>query len=130
MRETYEDYNGLERTEDFYFNLTKAEIAKMELSVSGGLSETLKRLVELQDQPAIIKIFEDLVLKAYGEKTPDGKRFVKTAELTAAFEQCPAYSNIFMKLAFDAKEAAKFINGVIPNDMSEQLNKSNTPTIE
>lgn len=129
MRRTYTDYNGLERTEDFYFNLTKAEITKMELSVSGGLSETLKRLVELKDQPAIIKIFEDLVLKAYGEKTADGKRFVKTPEITAAFEQCPAYSDIFMELAFDADAAATFINNIVPADMSKQLEQSGAMSV-
>lgn len=116
----YTDYNGNERTEDFYFNLTKAEIMEMEMSTSGGLAEMIKRVVESQDSPAIIKIFKELVLKAYGEKSPDGKRFIKSDEIAAAFSQTEAYSILFMELATDADAAAKFVNGVVPADMSKQ----------
>ena len=77
---TYVDYNGSERTEDFYFNLTKAEIMEMELSTTGGLSEMIARIVAAQDAPAIIKVFKELILKAYGQKSADGKRFVKSAQ--------------------------------------------------
>ena len=111
---TYTDYNGLERTEDFYFNLTKAEIMEMELSTTGGLSETINKIVSSKDAPAIIKIFKDLVLKAYGEKSPDGKRFMKSEEIATAFAQTEAYSQLFMELATDADAAAKFVNGIVP----------------
>ena len=111
---TYTDYNGVERTEDFYFNLTKAEIMEMELSTSGGLAETINKIVAAQDAPAIIKIFKDLVLKAYGEKSADGKRFIKSNEIATAFSQTEAYSQLFMELATDADAAAKFINGIVP----------------
>lgn len=111
---TYNDYNGNERTEDFYFNLTKAEIMEMELGTTGGLAEMLTRIVAAQDAPAIIKVFKDLVLKAYGEKSPDGKRFIKSEELSTAFSQTEAYSQLFMELATDADEAAKFVNGIVP----------------
>ena len=111
---TYNDYNGNERTEDFYFNLTKAEIMEMELGTTGGLAEMLTRIVAAQDAPAIIKMFKDIVLKAYGEKSPDGKRFVKSEELSTAFSQTEAYSQLFMELATDADEAAKFVNGIVP----------------
>ena len=82
---TYTDYNGVERKEDFYFNLTKAEIMEMEMSISGGLTEMINRIVAAQDAPAIIKIFKELVLKAYGVKSPDGKRFIKSDELATEF---------------------------------------------
>ena len=115
---TYEDYNGTERTEDFYFNLNKAEITEMELGTTGGLSEMIKKVVATQDAPAIIKIFKDLVLKAYGEKSADGRRFIKIApdghRLADDFAQTEAYSQIFMELAFDADAAAKFVNGIVP----------------
>ena len=111
---TYNDYNGNERTEDFYFNLTKAEIMEMELGTTGGLAEMLTRIVAAQDAPAIIKMFKDIVLKAYGEKSPDGKRFIKSEELSTAFSQTEAYSQLFMELATDADEAAKFVNGIVP----------------
>lgn len=122
---TYSDYNGVERTEDFYFNLSKAEILEMEMGTSGGLAEMIQRIVATQDAPAIIKIFKDLVLKAYGEKSPDGRRFLKTDEngnpLSRYFEQTEAYSILFMELATDADAAAKFVNGIVPGDISKQM---------
>ena len=111
---TYMDYNQVERTEDFYFNLSKAEVMEMEMSTSGGLAEMITRIVAAQDQPSIIKIFKDLVLKAYGEKSPDGKRFMKSEEIATAFAQTEAYSQLFMELATDADAAAKFVNGIVP----------------
>lgn len=120
---TYTDYNGVERTEDFRFNLTKAEIAEMELSTDGGFAEMVQKVVAAQDAPTLIKIFKDLVLKAYGEKSPDGKRFVKSEEISTAFSQTEAYSQIFMELATDAKAAAAFINGIVPADMQADAAK-------
>ena len=121
---TYTDYNEVERTEDFYFNLTKAEIMTMEMSTSGGLAESIQRIVAAQDMPAIIKVFQDLVLKAYGEKSPDGRLFLKEDKngypLSKNFEQTEAYSILFMELATDADAAAKFINGIVPADMAQQ----------
>ena len=111
---TYTDYNGNERKEDFYFNLTKAEIMEMELSTTGGLSEMIQRVVAAQDGPAIIKIFKDLVLRAYGVKSPDGKRFIKSEELSTEFAQTEAYTEIFMELATNAEAAAAFVNGIVP----------------
>lgn len=117
---TYTDYNQVERTEDFYFNLTKAEVMEMEMSTSGGMAEMIQRIIAAQDSPAIIKIFKELVLKAYGEKSPDGKRFIKSDEISTAFAQTEAYSNLFMELATDADAAAKFVNGIIPADVAQQ----------
>lgn len=117
---TYEDYNGNERTEDFYFNLTKAEVMEMEMSTSGGLAEMIQRVVAAQDQPSIIKIFKDLILKAYGVKSPDGKRFIKSEELSIEFSQTEAYSQLFMKLATDADAASNFVNGIVPANMAKQ----------
>lgn len=121
---TYVDFNGVERTETFSFNLTKAEIMEMEMGTTGGLSETINKIVETQDHPSLIKIFKDLVLKAYGEKSADGKRFIKSPELSEAFSQTEAYSELFMELATDADAAAKFVNGIIPADAAKQLAES------
>lgn len=115
---TYTDYNGNERTEDFYFNLNKAELMEMELSTTGGLAEMIEKIVAAQDSAAIVKIFKDLLLKAYGVKSPDGKKFIKIDEnghrLADDFEQTEAYVDLFMELATDADAAAKFVNGVMP----------------
>lgn len=111
---TYTDYNGVERTEDFYFDLNEAEITEMEMSTAGGLGEMIKNIVAAQDAPAIIKIFKDLIAKAYGKKSPDGKYFEKSEQISREFMQTKAYPKLFMKLATDSEAASKFINGIIP----------------
>lgn len=121
LTETYTDYNGVERKEDFYFNLTKAEIMEMEMTTTGGMAEMIQKIIDAKDASAIIKVFKELILKAYGEKSADGKRFVKSEELSEAFAQTEAYSNIFMRLATDSDAAAAFVNGIIPSDID--LNK-------
>ncbi len=121
---TFTDFNGLERTQDFHFNLSKAEIMEMELSTAGGLAEMIQKIVAEQNAPAIIKIFKDLILKAYGEKSPDGMRFLKKDDngrpLADKFAETEAYSILFMELATDADAAAKFVNGIVPVDVSKQ----------
>ena len=118
---TYVDYNGTERTEDFYFNLSKAEIMEMEMGTTGGLAEMIKKVVDAKDAPAIIKIFKDLVLKAYGEKSLDGRRFIKSEALSNEFSQTEAYAQIFMELATDADKASEFVKGIIPAEIEKQL---------
>lgn len=114
---TYKDYNDVERTEDFYFNFSKAELLEMELSTVGGFSERVKKIIDAKDQPSLIRLIKDFVLDAYGEKSADGKRFMKNDEIRTSFVENPAYSVIFMELATNADEAAKFVNGVAPADM-------------
>lgn len=121
---SYTDYNGVSRTEDFYFNLTKAEIMEMEMSTTGGFAEMLQKIVAAQDAPAIIKVFKDLLLKAYGVKSPDGKRFIKNQELCDEFAQTEAYSQFFMELATDADAASNFIKAIIPADLEKELGKA------
>ena len=127
---TYTDYNGNERTEDFYFNLTKAEIMEMQLSTNGGLDSMIKKIVDSKDAPSIIKIFKELILKAYGEKSDDGKRFMKSEEISDAFSQTEAYSQLFMELATDADAATKFVNGIVPAMDSNALPDANHPAIK
>lgn len=111
---TYTDFNDVERTEDFYFNLTAAEVTEMEMSTVGGLAEMIQRIVAAKDTPSIIKIFKDIILRAYGVKSADGKRFVKSDEISAEFSQTNAYSQLFMELATDADKAAAFVNAITP----------------
>ena len=111
---TYVDYNGTERKEDFYFNLSKAEIMEMEMGTTGGMVEMINRIVAAQDAPAIIDVFKKMILTAYGEKSADGKRFIKSKEISEAFSQTEAYSQLFMQLATDADAASKFVNGIVP----------------
>ena len=120
---SYVDYNGTKRTEDFYFNLTKAEISEMELEIPGGMSEMLKRITAAQDTPTLVKIFKDLILRSYGVKSDDGRRFVKSQQLKEEFSQTEAYSELSMELATNADAASAFINGIIPADIAKESKK-------
>lgn len=113
----YTDYNGVEREEDFYFNLSKAEVTEMELSVEGGLSQMLENIVNSKDNKHIIKMFKDIILKAYGEKSEDGKRFIKSEELSKEFSQTEAFSELFVSLALNEEDAANFVKGILPADL-------------
>lgn len=117
---TYTDYNGVERTEDFYFNFNKAEILEMELSTSGGLTAMMDRVIAAQDHKTLIKIFKDLVLNAYGVISDDGRKFIKNDKVRDDFAQTEAYSQLFTELATDDKKAAEFFNGIIPKDIDDK----------
>ena len=121
---TYVDYDGQTRTEDFYFNLTKAELTEMNCATNGGFEKWIEKIINARDSKEIIAVFKDIILKSYGEKSLDGKRFIKSDELRAEFSQTEAYSELFMELATDDKAAAAFINGIIPADVSQEMNKS------
>lgn len=118
---TYTNYNGDEVTEDFYFNLTKAEILEMELGHTGGLAEYIQQIVNAKEVSEIMTIFKKILLMSYGKKSPDGRRFVKSEDLREEFSQTPAYSELFMELATDADKAAEFINGITPGDVPVDL---------
>lgn len=121
---TYTDYDGNERSEDFYFNLSKAELTEMQLSQNGGLEKLLQKIIAEQDSSRIVTMFKDIIRKSYGEKSLDGKRFIKFRDghsLFEEFEQTEAYSVLFMELATDAEAAAAFINGIIPKDLADQI---------
>lgn len=121
----YTDFNGIEREEEFMFNLSEAEITEMELTTDGGLSDSIKKIIAAQDTPQIIKVFKMLLLKSYGEKSADGRRFVKSEKLSEEFSQTNAYSQLFMKLATDDKAAVAFINGIMPDSMQEKAAGNN-----
>ena len=120
---TYVDYEGVERTEDFYFNLTKAELMEMEFGVTGGMERLLKKIIAEDDKKKIGEIFKEIILKAYGEKSADGRRFMKSKEISEAFMSTEAYSDLYMKLAFDADAASAFIEGILPADIESALPK-------
>ena len=117
---TYVDYDGNSRTEEFLFHLNKAELAKMELSVKGGYTSYIQRVINAQDQPALLSAFEDIVTKSYGIKTPDGRGFVKKQEYLDEFMATEAYSQLFMDLITDTEAFVKFVNEIIPADMPKQ----------
>ena len=126
----YTDYNGNPREEEFFFNLSKAEAVELECSINGGLTERMKELSNRQDVPEIMKIFKMLICKSYGEKSTDGKRFMKSDEITRSFLETEAYSDMFMRLANDQDYAAKFFNGIVPNDTGITVKNNNETQID
>lgn len=126
----YTDYNGVERKESYYFNLTVAEVTVMQMSEAGGYAEMLQRIIDSRDGATIMRTIEEFILKSYGEKSPDGRQFIKDEKLSNAFKQTPAYSILFMELVTDAKAAADFVNGVIPKAAPKaELSPNATPAL-
>lgn len=121
---TYTNYNGEKRTKNFYFNLTRTELAKMELTNKAGMEATIKQMVNEDDRAKIIELFEKIVLSAYGEKSSDGEEFLKSPEIVARFVAHPAYDVLFMELISSDKAMSDFINAVIPNDLAAEAEKN------
>lgn len=119
----YTDYDGNQREEEFYFHLNKAEVLEMQMSWDGGLDKILRKIIEEKDTKRMIEMFKMIILKSYGEKSLDGKRFIKTPEVVEAFTQTEAYSELFMLLSTDDEAAAEFINGILPKTLIEDAKK-------
>lgn len=120
---TYTNFNDEEITEEFYFNLSKAELIEMEVDKKEGLGEYLQKIIKAEDRKELIQMFKEIVLKAYGEKSEDGKRFIKNDEMREAFSQTAAYQELFMELATNDKAATIFIKAIMPKDMTEAVEK-------
>ena len=120
---TFVDYNGVERTEDHYFNLTRAELLELETGTTGGLGEMINKIVQAKDVPTIMRTFKTIILKAYGKKSDDGRRFIKSEELATEFTQTEAFSQLYMELINDSDKAAKFINQIVPKEIAEKMNE-------
>lgn len=118
---TYTDYNGIERTEAFYFHYNEAEILDMEMSTEGGFAERIQKIIDAKDQVSLMQVIKKFVIDAYGVKSEDGKRFIKNDTVRTEFLESPAYSQIWMELVMDDEIAADFINNVIPSGMKEKL---------
>lgn len=119
----YVDFDGNQRTEEFYFNLTKAEIQKMAYSVEGGLDKLIRKIIETRDYHRLIQLIEDLIARSYGEKSLDGRRFEKSPEILDKFMQTNAYSDLYMELSGDDKKLLEFVKGIIPSDVAAEVEK-------
>lgn len=129
ITETYTDYDDNQRTEDFYFNYSEAELTDLQFSVSGGLAGMIDKIIKTNDMPKLVELFRELIQKAYGEKSNDGRRFIKSTELTKEFTETVAYSQIYMRLATDSKAAQEFINKVIPKSMKDKMQQANQQNV-
>lgn len=122
----YVDFDGTSRKEDFYFNFTKAELIQMETEHEGGFAAMVQKVVDAKEASKLIKLFKEIVLSSYGEKSADGRKFVKSEEIRKDFESTEAYSELYMELVSDDKKAAEFINGIMPADLMKNVNNNNT----
>ncbi len=121
----YTDYNDEQQEDIYYFNLTKSELLELEAGEEGvSFSSRMERIVEAKDLAVIIDEIKKLILLAYGEKSMDGKTFVKNDELRAAFAQTAAFDALFIELSQDAEETVKFLKGTLPKDMSQEFDKA------
>lgn len=121
---TYTDYDGRERTEDFYFNLTKAELIEMDFSAKGGMQKLLEQIAETNDRKRLIELVKDLILRSYGVKSEDGRRFVKSKELSEEFSQTEAFSELFMEVGTDDGAAVAFVKGILPQGLADEVDKA------
>lgn len=119
----YKDYNGNERKEFFYFNLTKVELSKWEVETSGGMREILENIIKTQDRKGLVELFDDVIRRSYGEKSSDGKYFMKSEEILQRFISTEAYTTLFMELASNDTAASEFINGIMPPELLEEARK-------
>lgn len=125
---TFTDYDGVTRTADYYFNLSKAELIEMQYTTVGGMQRMLEDISRSHDNKRTFEMFKDIIMRAYGEKSPDGIRFIKSKELSEAFVQTEAYTELIMEFFEDGQKAADFINGIIPSDLAAEIAKQQTET--
>lgn len=119
----YTDYNGTERTEDFWFNLNTRELANLELKSEGGFEGMIRQMMATTDIPKLTDLFEKIVLASYGEISPDGKRFIKKdGELAKEFVETEAYVQLYLELISDANKLSAFINGIVPKNIAQNMN--------
>lgn len=119
----YIDYNDVEREETFWFNLSKSELSRMALMQDGDMAEKIREMVKAKDTKAIMQIFEDIISKSYGIKSDDGKRFMKSEEISRSFVESPAYDELYFELIQDGEKMAAFISALLPKDLAEEAKK-------
>lgn len=127
---TYTDCNGMTRVEDCYFNLTEAELTEMMLDMGTDVNTILDKIIKEKDPKQIYAYFKQLVLMSYGEKSADGRRFVKSEEIRNGFAPTEMCSNIILELIRDAKAATEFVKGILPANIAKKVNEQGTPTQE
>ena len=117
----FKDFNGNDRKEDHYFNLSEAELIEMEYGIKGGYNALIQQIIESQDTPSIMKVFKEIIMKSYGKKSLDGSRFEKSEEITNAFLQSNAYNTLFMEFMGNPEGFASFLAGIIPKDVADKV---------
>lgn len=127
---TYTNYNDEQKTRDYYFNLKKSELIDLQFSTAKGFMNYIEEITKSQDNVRIWKAFRDIVLLAYGEKSEDGERFVKSDELRKSFEETEAFSELIYELMSNETAAANFINGIMPADLAANTKQGNLNVVD
>ena len=113
---TYVDYNGVERTEDFYFHLSKAEILDIETTMpNGSIEEWANSIFATREYDKLWKLFSNLVKQSYGIKSADGRRFMKSEEISKEFSETEAYPVLIEKFLTEPDFASNFFNSLVTN---------------
>lgn len=121
---TYEDFNDEKVTETLYFNISKTELMELEVEHPEGMHDWLQRMVKIEDKKKLFAEFKRIILLSYGEKSPDGKRFIKSDEIRNDFEHSAAFEALFVSLIESEDTVAKFITNVLPKDLQEDVKKA------
>lgn len=121
---SYEDYNGENVTETFYFNISKSELVELDVEHNEGMYDWLLKISKTNDRKTLVAEFKRIILLAYGQKSPDGRRFIKSDLLKEEFSQTAAFNTLFMQLATEEDAAANFIKGVLPKDLASEVDKA------
>lgn len=120
----YTDYNGDEREEKFYFNLNETELTKLQWSVKGGFRAMLEKIIDTQETTKVMPLLEEIITMSYGEKSVDGRRFIKKHDgvrLGEEFLETEAYNKLFVELLNDANKLAEFVNGIVDLPADKQI---------
>ena len=127
---TYTDYEGVERTETFWFHLSRPELMELETSIDGGFSKLIRQIVDSKSTRGVIENIKKILLLSYGEKVDNGRRFAKSEEISKAFSETPAYEILYLQLLEDQDSLSRFINGLVPKDLAEQVSKMSKEEID
>jgi hypothetical protein len=120
---TYTNFDDEEVTEVFHFNMSKSDIIRLEAEKKGGFSEYLKEMVKTEDTPTLLAQFERILLMSFGIKSPDGKHFDKSEEISARFKNHAAYDKLFWEIFNDQDKLAEFLIEIAPKETKEAMRK-------
>lgn len=115
---TFQNLDDEEVTEDFYFQITKAEVAEKALIEGEGYYERLRDLSVEKDGAKIISHFKAILASAVGRR--EGQIFKKSQEITDYFMFSGAYDAFFMGLMEKPDSGASIIAAMLPKDAQEE----------
>lgn len=122
----YTDFDDNEVTETFEFNLTKAELTELNFLEDGSdLATVLGAMADgSTNVRQVLEILKDILTKAVGKKSDDGKLFEKNDRIRAELFATNAYSELLYELIDSPQKAADFMTGLLPKDIRSEYKKA------